>query len=171
MKHTIVKKAVRKRDGVLVPVQALSIAEESAKYGTTTPFVNKVVSIITDIERFLADVDSLKVISLQDLDSKKNFYASSMLLFAIANRTIDLGEQILSVKKLGFPGVYKDIFDMLFRAQLIYSSLHADLLSLVRFRNLAPHEYQSFTPTDVHNAIKVVSCVPKFIAIVKKSLK
>ena len=128
----------------------------------------KVVSIFKDQERFLADLDSLHVTSVTSLDSKPIFYATSMLLFSIANRTIDLGEEIVASRKLGFPGKYREIFDLLLKDKVIDSKLHKDLLSLVHFRNLAAHEYHTFTAKDVFEAYSKVRCVLVFVEKVKK---
>lgn len=128
----------------------------------------KVLSIFKDLERFLADLDSLHIASLKDLESKSNFYASSMLLFSIANRTIDLGEEIVASRKLGFPGKYREIFDLLLKDKVIDSKLHKDLLGLVYFRNLAAQEYHTFTAKDVFEAYIKLQCVTTFVEKAKK---
>ena len=88
-------------------------------------------------------------------------------MFSIINRAIDLGEEIVSYKKLGFPGRYREIFYLLEKNRIINEKSYNELSDLVYFRNLAAHEYHTFTENDVFNALKKISTVNNFIVIVK----
>jgi uncharacterized protein YutE (UPF0331/DUF86 family) len=52
---------------------------------------------------------------MRDLDDIKNFYAVSMILFALINRVIDLGDGIMTSRTLGVPGTYRELFNLLER--------------------------------------------------------
>lgn len=130
----------------------------------------RLLSIIRDIERFFCDLDSIKVRKIEDLASKERFYAASMLLFSLINRAIDLGEEIVADKKLGLPGTYREIFYLLSKHKVISRELSDDLSSLVYFRNLAAHEYQTFTESDVYSAFHKIKSVQRFVDVVKNRL-
>lgn len=128
----------------------------------------RVMTIIKDVERFMKDFNELNVKNLQDLKNKEKFYSTSMLLFSMVNRSIDLGEEIVSDKKLGFPEKYRDIFLLLEKAKIIDKKLYNEFSDLIRFRNLVSHEYYTFTEADVFKTVKKIDSVIKFIDIVKK---
>lgn len=122
---------------------------------------------IRDIERFFRDLGEVGVTSVEDLKDKEKFYAVSMILFSIANRAIDLAEEIVSAKKLGLPESYREIFSLLERDNVIDEKLFRDLSALVHFRNLAAHEYHTFTEDDVFKAFRKINAVKRFVAAVK----
>lgn len=47
------------------------------------------------MEKYFEDMEKLGIRKIEDLDDIKNFYSVSMLLFAILNKAIDLGEEIV----------------------------------------------------------------------------
>ncbi|ADT83605.1 hypothetical protein [Thermococcus barophilus] len=47
--------------------------------------IERIGKIISDIERFLSDLDSMEIKNVDDLRDRKTFYASSMLIFVILN--------------------------------------------------------------------------------------
>ena len=108
----------------------------------------RLVSVIRDIERFFTDLDKFQIKSESDFYHFDKFYGVSMILFSIVNRAIDLGEEIVTDKKLGFPNKYREIFELLHKNELISDRLSHDFSDLVHFRNLAAHEYHSFKEKD-----------------------
>ncbi len=135
--------------------------------------VNKerIMTIIKDIERISKDFDNMNAKSLEDLKNTEKLYAVSMVLFSMTSRCIDLAEEIVSDKKLGFPEGYKDIFVLLEKAKIIDKSLFNDFSDFMRFRNAAAHEYYRFTSDYIFSVMKKVPSIHKFLHIVKKELK
>lgn len=131
----------------------------------------RIARIITDIERFLSDFKSLGIKSEEDLKDKEKFYAASMIMFSAVNRAIDLGEEVVSDKKLGAPETYRDIFYFLEMEKIIDARLRQEFSSLIHFRNLAAHEYQNFTKKDVFEAVKKLAAMKIFANAVKKLYK
>lgn len=131
----------------------------------------RMMKIIKDIERFLKDLEEENITSIRDLENKEKFYAASMIMFSIVNRAIDLGEEIVSAKKLGFPERYREIFHLLERNKVIDRKLYKELSGLIHFRNLAAHEYHTFTEEDVFKAFKKINEVKTFVDIVRKAKK
>ena len=93
-----------------------------------------------------------------------------MIIFSIVNRAIDLGEEIVSYKKLGLPTRYRDIFYLLKKNRMINTELYEDILDLVHFRNLAAHEYQTFSEEDVFSALEKIGIIRGFVNKVMKVL-
>ena len=130
----------------------------------------RIIAIIRDVERFFTDLKEENIAKEEDLYPKGKFYAVSMILFSLVNRAIDLGEEIISTKNYGFPSTYREVFGLLEKNKVIDKALYSDLSYLVYFRNLASHEYHTFTSTDVYKAYKKIGAIKKFIVIAKKFL-
>ena len=131
----------------------------------------RIARIITDLERFLNDFKSFEIKTEEDLKDKEKFYAASIVLFSTVNRAIDLGEEVVSDKKLGSPETYRDIFFFLEREKIIDARLRQEFSSLIHFRNLAAHEYHNFTGKDVFEAAGKIQTVKAFANAVKKLYK
>lgn len=131
----------------------------------------RIVSVIRDIERFFTDLDKFQIKLESDLYPFDKFYGVSMILFSIVNRAIDLGEEIVTDKKLGFPNKYREIFELLNKNKFISDTLSYDFFDLVYFRNLAAHEYHTFKEADVYKAFRKIKVVNEFITVVKKLLQ
>jgi uncharacterized protein YutE (UPF0331/DUF86 family) len=55
--------------------------------------------------------------------------------------TIDAGNRIIRLRKLGLPQSARDVFDILAREQLIVPELATSLKRMTGFRNIAVHDY------------------------------
>ena len=73
--------------------------------------IERIGKIISDIEKYLRDLEELKIKKIEDLEDKRNFYALSMALFSALNRTIDLVSEIVMANDLGIPTTYRDILN------------------------------------------------------------
>ena len=56
--------------------------------------LEKITKIIKDIEKFFSEIESFKF-NENTISDQKIFYASSMAIFGILNRNIDLAEEII----------------------------------------------------------------------------
>jgi uncharacterized protein YutE (UPF0331/DUF86 family) len=131
----------------------------------------RIGKIISDIEKYLRDLEELDIKEVKDLADKKNFYATSMVLFSILNRTINLGEELVMANNLGMPSTYKEIFRLLVQNKLIDASLGQGLSNLVFYRNLLSHEYYELTEKDVLDVSSKINIVEEFVRRVKKLLQ
>ena len=68
----------------------------------------RIVKIVSDLEKYFRDLEELKIEEIADIEAKMHFYALSMVLFSILNRTIDLGNEIVMANNLGMPSTYKE---------------------------------------------------------------
>jgi uncharacterized protein YutE (UPF0331/DUF86 family) len=129
--------------------------------------LERINKIILDIERFFKDLDEIEVKSIDDLENKKNFYAVSMIIFAIINRAVDLGDEIVASLNIGTPSKYADIFYLLRRDGHISKNLTQDLAWLVDARNLLSHEYQDFDEKDIFDIMGKVQSIKEFVKNMK----
>ena len=75
--------------------------------------MDRIGNIVADVNRYFRDLEKLSITKEEDLKDIKTFYASSMVVFSIINRAIDLGEEIITTFDLGYPTKYREIFDIL----------------------------------------------------------
>jgi len=127
----------------------------------------RITKILKDINRFFNDLDKINVKSIDDLMNIEKFYAVSMILFALINRAIDLGDEIVASLDIGMPSKYTDIFYILRREGYISSDLTQNLIWLVNARNLLSHKYQDFDEEDVFNIMKKIQSIKEFLEIMK----
>lgn len=66
----------------------------------------RIGSILKDISRFFSDLEYLKIQEIGDLSDQRNFYAASMILFALLNRVFDLGSEVIIAHNSGIPTTY-----------------------------------------------------------------
>ncbi|MEA2074370.1 MAG: DUF86 domain-containing protein, partial [Euryarchaeota archaeon] len=127
----------------------------------------------SDIERYFRDLEleGLNIKKVEDLEDRKDFYAISMVLFSILNRTIDLGDEIVMANNLGMPSTYKDIFRLLTKNKFIDKSVGEELSNLVFYRNLLSHEYYDLTEEDVFDVFERINIVKKFVERTKEIVK
>ena len=133
--------------------------------------IERIGKIISDIEKYLRDLEGLDIRGAKDLADKRNFYATSMVLLSILNRAIDLGEEIVMANNLGMPSTYKEIFRLLVKNNLINTNLGEGLSNLVFYRNLLSHEYYELTERDVFAVSKKINVVKKFAERTKELLR
>jgi len=133
--------------------------------------LERLTKIISDIYRYLDDLERMKIKDPRDLDDIKNFYAVSMILFTLINRVIDLGDEIVTSRNLGVPGTYREIFNLLERGRVIDKELASDLSNLVYQRNILAHEYYNLTEKDVFRTYCRVHVIRKFVERVKENIK
>lgn len=126
--------------------------------------ITRIAKAIADIERFSKD---LQICNKEQLGDSKTYYAASMLLFALLNKSIDLGDMIVQGGDLGFPNTYKDIFAILVKHSVITKEMGERLSELVYYRNLLSLEYEDVKESDVRTLWKKIGIVQDFILRIK----
>jgi uncharacterized protein YutE (UPF0331/DUF86 family) len=86
------------------------------------------------------DVTGLKPESLHDQDVQDIFVLN---LQRAIQSAIDLSTHIIAAENLGLPDTIKENFELLEKAKIIGRDLSKRMQSMVGFRNIAIHEYQS----------------------------
>ena len=133
--------------------------------------IERIGKIISDIEKYLRDLEELKIKKIEDLEDKRNFYALSMALFSVLNRTIDLGSEIVMANNLGIPSTYRDIFKLLSKNGFIDKVLEKELSRLVFYRNLLSHEYYDLTDKDIFDVLRRIGVIKQFVEKIKRLLR
>lgn len=132
---------------------------------------DRIVTILTDLDRYFRDLESFGIKTKKDLETPPNYYGVSMVLFSLLNRVIDLAQEIVIQKKMGMPAGYKDNFRMLNREGIIDEELLKDLEKLTGLRNRLSHEYYRIEQEDIFDGIKRLDAVHAFIEKVKKAMR
>ena len=130
--------------------------------------LEKTGKIIADIEHYFDNLKELKVNS--PVMTTERFYSLSMVLFALLNRTIDLGQEIIRGKKLGMPASYKEIFQILAREKIISEGISQKLQHLANQRNVLAHEYFDVTEKSIYAIYLKINALTEFVSIVKALL-
>lgn len=127
--------------------------------GSLTPEQNRILS---DIRQYVEDAKSISLnFSRYDKD-KRNFYALSMVLFALSNRLIDLGRETIYSRGYAAPEEElknKVIFKRLSDYEVIDPATRQDMMRLVDFRNQCSHHFHEVTKKDI---LETMGCFPRY---------
>lgn len=133
--------------------------------------MERISSIISDITRYQSDLLDLGISSIDELADKRTYYAASMILFALLNRTIDLGNEIILAHGFGIPSTYRDIFTILEKEKVIEPGLANKMSGLVFYRNLLSHEYHGIDQEKVFLLMGRVSDILVFTHKIQQYLR
>ena len=125
---------------------------------------------IDDINKYFEKLKEMNIKKIEDLNDTK-FYAASMVIFSIINKTIDLADEMGAIKNLGFPAEYKEIFTSLKYAKIIDDKMENKLKELTILRNKFAHRYNVIDKEGIFRAIKDLEIVKDFIERVKQVVK
>ncbi len=130
----------------------------------------RIAIIIEDIDNYFIMLGNMNIKSSNDLDDVK-YLASSMAIFSIINRTIDLAGEINRGRGMGSPLEYKDLFDALMSAKIISKNRKEKLSDLVRLRNKFAHRYEFINGKAILDGIQKLEEVKEFLDDVKEEIK
>ncbi|HWQ67448.1 MAG TPA: HepT-like ribonuclease domain-containing protein [Methanospirillum sp.] len=128
-----------------------------------TPEQNRIFS---DIRQYLEDARSITLTPSRYDRDRRNFYALAMVLFALANRLIDLGGETVYSRGYAAPDEdlkNKVIFKRLSDHQVIDLATRQDLIHLVDFRNRCSHHFHEVSKEDL---IMVMDALPRYESFV-----
>lgn len=132
----------------------------------------QIAVMIKDIERYLSDLSAMNVSDKKDLQEKETYYAVSMVVFAVMNRVIDVGNEIISgSEKIPVPGTYRETFDILSKNRIIAAGVASEMTMLMKYRNIIAHEYYQLSADELFKLKKDIYKAEKFIQEIKKYLK
>jgi uncharacterized protein YutE (UPF0331/DUF86 family) len=124
-----------------------------------------------DIENYFDDLEELDIKGPEDFENKIKYYSTSMIIFQIMNRAIDLGQELLGVegmKKVSLS--YREVFALLKKKGTISKQLHEDLDRLVSMRNIIAHEYGSLNEPDIYEVYCKIGSVKELLGIIEEKL-
>jgi uncharacterized protein YutE (UPF0331/DUF86 family) len=118
------------------------------------PDQDVVLGKVSNIQRCLKrirDVTQLDTQSLASLDVQDIFVLN---LQRAVQSTIDLAAHVIASEGLGLPATMKEHFLLLQRAGIISEFLANKMNSMVGFRNIAIHDYESIDPAILKSILK-----------------
>ena len=95
----------------------------------------------------------------------------AMECFQSVNALIEIGEWIVTEKKLGFPATYREIFEMVHNHKIIEGDTFESIKRLIFLRNLVSHEYHKITRDELIEMVDLLKNAGKFIESVKEMQK
>ncbi|HOT03571.1 MAG TPA: DUF86 domain-containing protein [Methanolinea sp.] len=131
----------------------------------------RIGSILQDISRYFNDLGSLNIQDVSDLSDSRNFYAASMILFALLNRVFDLGSEVIIARRSGIPTTYREIFSILEQEGIITHTLAQSMKHFVTCRNLLSHEYQGITPDLLFTMIGEMGTIRTFVECLQDTVE
>lgn len=132
--------------------------------------IERIGKLITDIEKYLKELEGFEIRKKEDLEDSKTYHATSMVLFAILNRLIDLGGEIISAENLGAPSTYQDIMPILTKANVINKEQTKELNKLIRKRNILAHFYEDINEKELYKTLKDLPIIKVFIDTIRKRI-
>lgn len=122
--------------------------------------------ILTDIRHYLDDANRI-FNRKEKLDQDgRDFYARSMVLFALSNRLIDLAREVIYIRGYAAPDEKlknKVFMKRLHDKRVISSDLRTEMVLLVNFRNKVSHHFYDITRDDL---ITVYNSFPQYLEFI-----
>ena len=118
------------------------------------PDKNIVLGKVSNIQRCLRRIREVTNLNPQTLDGFNVQDIFVLNLQRAVQSTIDLAAHVVSSEGLGLPANMKEHFLMLQRAGIISEFLTNKMTSMVGFRNIAIHDYESIDPAILKSILK-----------------
>lgn len=131
---------------------------------------DRIARIMSDVEKYLAELESYKITEA-NLKESKTFFAGSMVVFQILNDVLDLCDVLINAKNLGVPSTYKDIFWILEKNKIIGSQMRESVWAIVKYRNVLAHQYGDITNKELLFIVQNLDVLKKFIKLLMLKLK
>lgn len=130
----------------------------------------RIGEMINNIEKYKKDLEKYNIKTKEDLNDDKTFYASSMIIFSVLNRIIDLGNEIILNENLGSPDAYDDVMPRLSKGGIMNDIEAKELNELIKKRNIFAHFYGEINKEDVYNIISKFNLFDNFVKKIKKRI-
>lgn len=123
--------------------------------------------ILTDIRQYLADANRIFDRKGKIDQDGRDFYARSMVLFALSNRLIDLAREVIYIR--GYAAPDEKLKNKVFIKRLhdhgvISSDLRTEMVLLVNFRNKVSHHFYDITRDDL---VHVYNSFPQYLEFIR----
>lgn len=132
--------------------------------------IDRINAMIEDIKKFFTDLD-LVGLNENNIDNLEKLHSTSMLIFGIMNRSIDLAQEIIVKNEIGMPQKYSESFSILGDIGIIDKKLTVDIGKLIEKRGLFEHHYYDVNKKEVIKLSKDINIVKKFVESVKKLIE
>ena len=107
------------------------------------------------LEEYLEHLNRIKKTSLKDYSSKvENHAVAERFLHLSIELLEDLGNHIISSKKLGTVDVLRDVPHIFLKQEFITKKIHQTWINMIGLRNILVHAYANIDHTLVHRVLK-----------------
>ena len=124
----------------------------------------RLASIISRVERHKKKA---KELVKRDTSDYLVFNVLAMECFQTVNSAIEPGELVVSEKNLGFPAIYREIFELLCQNKMIGERTLKEVKRLIFLRNLIAHEYYTIKEEELREIAELLECLDELIEIAK----
>ena len=133
---------------------------------------DRIFTLINVINENLDYINQKNITSVDKLKkSKDDYYSSSMALFTIQNKLIELAEELLdSLNKDYYPKKYLDIINKLFEEKIISDKIFSKFKTFIEYRNEIAHEYEGISENEIFWCIQNLDFIKDFFKIIKERL-
>lgn len=123
--------------------------------------------ILIDIRQYLDDANRIFNRKEKIDQDGRDFYARSMVLFALSNRLIDLAREVIYIR--GYAAPDEKLKNKVFMKRLhdhgvISSDLRTEMVLLVNFRNKVSHHFYDITRDDL---VRVYNSLPQYLEFIE----
>lgn len=108
---------------------------------------------------------------LKDMDVSEYLVYNSLAMecFQAVNSLIDIGEQLIARKRMGFPSSYREIFELLKEGKLLNKEELEAIKRLIFLRNVIAHEYYKVGERELIEMAELFKKVRGFVDRVKSN--
>lgn len=133
---------------------------------------DRIFTLINVINENLDYINQKNITSVDKFKkSKDDYYSSSMALFTIQNKLIELAEELLdSLNKDYYPKKYLDIINKLFEEKIISDKIFSKFKTFIEYRNEIAHEYEGISENEIFWCIQNLDFIKDFFKIIKERL-
>ncbi len=127
--------------------------------------------IVDLIMRFETHSKNARNVAEKEVSDYFVYNTLAMECFQSVNALIEIGEWIVTEKKLGFPATYREIFELVHNHKIIERDTFESIKRLIFLRNLVSHEYHKITSDELIEMVDLLKSARKFIERVKECVK
>ncbi len=127
--------------------------------------------IVDLIMRFETHSKNARDVAEKEVSDYLVYNTLAMECFQSVNALIEIGEWIVTEKKLGFPATYREIFELVHNHKIIDKDTFESIKRLIFLRNLVSHEYHKITSDELIEMVDLLKNAGKFIERIKEMQK
>ncbi len=129
------------------------------------------MKLADNILRFKRHSKKANELKEKDISDYLVYNTLAMECFQAVNALIEIGEYIITGRKLGFPSTYREIFEILKQEGIITEDILDASKRLIFLRNLIAHEYYRIKEEELLEMVKLLNVVNEFVEKARETEK
>lgn len=121
------------------------------------------MKLLECIIRFEKHLEGAKRLKSRDLRDYLVYNTLAMECFQAVNALIDMGQYVVSKKKLGFPSTYRELFELLEKEGYLSEDELGVFKRLIFLRNLIAHEYYRISESELAEMANLLEKCSEFV--------